>query len=255
MQVCTDRSLSQRRQEQNLRTPTSPTPTLPQGLKMNPSPVHLSAFKPGTLLMAQTYFSARKQGTGTFCFRKLYSPFSCPTLSSLTEIQREVEKKELPFHKAQKQYSGRAWSPVSQPHSSNCNPCFLQAQSPIAGKSTSEPHLGSGFSKTLPKFPNYYLNSSLMHHYQCFDPPPSGHCYTPPPHPPLPYDSLIQMSPSNYAKLTPLQSSLLLPFKSFFLRSPIIGTPLSFLYSANPPLPTLPPTAPPEKSLSISHPP
>lgn len=159
MQVCTDRSLSQRRQEQNLRTPTTPTPTLPQGLKMSPTPVHLSAFKPGTLLKARTSSRAQKQCSGTFCFRKFYSPFSCPTLSSPTEIRREMEKKQLPSPPSQSSeaiFRKALVSSLAAPLMlavlpGGCNSCCLQAQSPTAGKPTSGPHLRSGISKALPK--------------------------------------------------------------------------------------------------------
>lgn len=146
MQVCTDRSLSQRRQEQNLRTPTTPTPTLPQGLKMNPIPVHLSAFKPGTLLMAQTYFSARKQGSGTFCFRKLYSPFSCPTLSSLTEIQREVE----PVTKLRSNTQEGPGLQSSSPTPVTVTPAFFKPSPPLQGNPPQNPTLDLGFQRHFP---------------------------------------------------------------------------------------------------------
>lgn len=150
MQVCTDRSLSQRRQEQNLRTPTTPTPIIPKGLTMSPIPECLSASRPGVLLATQTHRRARRQCNGAFYFGKLYNPFSCPTLNSPTGIRREVGKNHHPFpcHKLrsniQEGSSSVFWSFIPAPISCRhlftaASPCSFQAQSLTSGNPLPEP--------------------------------------------------------------------------------------------------------------------
>lgn len=214
MQVCTDRSLSQRRREQNLRTPTTPTPIIPKSWRWALSlPAHLSASKPGTLLTTQIHYRAQRQCNGAFCFGKLYNPFYCPTLNSPTGIIRKVGKNQSPFPLSQvpKQYSERLWwcfllfhpcfyqlpsslhccdSLLFSSSISHCRECFPHHH-PLPPPTHTPPHthLGPSVSKALPKCLPTAVWWNTTKYFDC-----STHWNTPLP-PPLSYDSFIQTLP------------------------------------------------------------
>lgn len=156
MQVCTDRSLSQRRREQHLRAPTPPTPHPPQGLKMSSIPVHLSALEQMPSLQATRILRHRRQRNGAFALGNSIILSFHPTLNSPTGIRRELEKNQLlfPLHKlrSRSQKGPAVPSPVFV--SSSLLAALISSllwSRPIPCNRWEPSLCGPGISKALPK--------------------------------------------------------------------------------------------------------